>query len=391
MDILPPESLKNEIIIPNKILMGPGPSNCSPRVLHAVGHQVVGHMHPEVFQAMDEIKEGLRYVFQTKNDLTLAVSASGHGGMEAVFSNLVEPGEKVLVAVSGIWGSRAADMARRYGAVAKEISTEVGNDFSLAQLENAIQNESPKLLFIVQGDSSTGVYQSLEGVGDICHRYNCLLAVDTVASLGGVAFFADRWKVDVVYSGSQKVIGCPPGLAPISFSPKAQKVIQERKTPVPVFYWDMKILGQQWNCFGGSVRPYHHTVSSNLIFGLREGLAIIAEEGLENVIRRHKECAQRLYEGLNRLGLQPLVAEVYKRLPTVTTVVVPENVNWRTVVGFAMKNYSLEINGGLGPTEGKVLRIGLMGYNATRQKVDLVLRVLQEALEHPGTRVTSKL
>ncbi|KAJ8945489.1 hypothetical protein NQ318_002534 [Aromia moschata] len=390
MDVSAPVILKHPLVIPHRILMGPGPSNSSPRVLHAVGQTVLGHMHPEVFQAMDEIKEGIRYVFQTNNELTLAVSGAGHAGMEAVLSNLLERGDKVLVAISGIWGNRAADMARRYGAVAKEILTETENNFSLAQLEHAIQKEKPKLLFIVQGDSSTGVYQPLEGLGDICHRYNCLLAVDTVASLGGVPFYADRWKIDAVYTGSQKVLGSPPGLSPISFSPRAQKVIFERKTPVAVFYWDMTILGQQWNCFN-NVRPYHHTVCSNLIFGLREGLAIIAEEGLEHVIKRHQECAQRLYKGLGSLGLELLVEEEHKRLPTVTTIVVPKDVDWKEVVGYAMRTYSVEISGGLGPTVGKVFRIGLMGYNATPERVDLVLKVLKEALEYARSARTAKL
>ncbi|XP_018567538.1 serine--pyruvate aminotransferase, mitochondrial [Anoplophora glabripennis] len=390
MDTKPPEVLKNPVNVPYKTLMGPGPSNCSPRVLYAIGRNVLGHMHSEVFQVMDEIKEGLRYVFQTSNELTLAVSAAGHAGMEAVISNLLEPGDKVLIAVNGIWGIRASDMARRYGAEVNTVSVPTGENFSLALLENAIQRVKPKLLFIVQGESSAGVYQPLEGVGDICHRYNCLFAVDTVASLGGVPFFADKWGVDAVYTGSQKVLGAPPGLAPISFSPRAQKVIFERKTPVTVFYWDMTELGRQWNCFN-NVRPYHHTTCSNLLFGLREGLAQIVEEGLENVIKRHQLCAQKLYHGLERLGLQPFVEDAHKRLPTVTAISIPENVDWKQVVDYAMKNYYLEISGGLGPTAGKIWRIGLMGYNATPQNVDLVLKVLAEALQEARTKRSSKL
>ncbi|KAJ8918587.1 hypothetical protein NQ315_013092 [Exocentrus adspersus] len=381
MEVKAPESLKKPLNIPQKTLMGPGPSNASPRVMYAVGQNVLGHMHSEVFQAMDEIKEGLRYVFQTQNDLTLAISASGHAGMEAVLSNLVEPGERVLIAINGIWGIRAADMATRYVHTVTAIA---GDNFTLTLLESTIEKVRPKLLFIVQGESSAGVYQPIEGLGNICHRYNCLLAVDTVASLGSVPFLADKWGVDAVYSGSQKVLGCPPGLAPISFSPRAQKVIFERKTKVPVFYWDMTELGQQWNCFN-NIRPYHHTTCSNLIFGLREGLALIVEEGLENVEKRHKLCALRLYEGLQRLGLRPFVEDIHKRLPTVTSITIPEDVDWRQVIAYAMKNYNLEISGGLGPTAGKVWRIGLMGYNATPDKVDLVLKVLKEALQEAKT------
>lgn len=373
-----PESLKQPLRLPYKILMGPGPSNCYPRVLHAVGHQVLGHMHPEVFQVMDDIKDGLRYVFQTKNSLTLALSTSGHGAMEAVFANILEDGDRVLIAINGLWGERAADMAQRYGGVVFKMTKSLGNNFSLYDIEEAVKRIQPKLFFITQGESSTGVYQPLEGIGRICHKYNCLVGVDTVASLGGVPLATDSWEIDIVYTGSQKVLGAPPGLAPITFSPRAEAVIKNRKSPCKVFYLDMKILGQQWNCFD-TPRPYHHTTCSNLLNGLREGLAIIAEEGLDNVLKRHQKCAERLYAGLRKLNLELFVENPENRLPTVTSIKVPNGVDWREVIAYAMKNYKLEMSGGLGPTVGKIFRVGIMGYNARPENVDLVLKVLEEA------------
>jgi len=381
MDIPAPKELRKPIVIPSKLLMGPGPSNCPPRVLHALSQPVLGHLHPECLKYMDEIKEGIKYVFQTRNELTLALSTSGHGGMEAVMCNLLEDGNKVLVAVNGIWGSRAVNMAHRYGAVVYTIEAKLGDNFSLAEIEQAIAKYEPKLFFVTQGESSTGVYQPIEGIGDICHRYNCLLAVDSVASLGGVPMFADRWGVDAIYTGSQKVIGAPAGLTPISFSPRAQKAIFNRKTPIKVFYWDMTVICDYWNCFN-KPRIYHHTISSTLVYGLREGLAIIAEERLCSVIRRHEECAQRLYAGLQRLGLQLLVEDEEKRLPTVTAIRVPDNVDWKKIIEYCMKRYSLEISGGLGPTANLILRVGLMGHNATFENVDLVLQALEGALEY---------
>ncbi|CAH0554524.1 unnamed protein product [Brassicogethes aeneus] len=380
MDVPKPECLKKNVNVPNKLLMGPGPSNCPPRVLKALSQPILGHMHPETFQIMDDIKEGLKYIFQTNNTLTLALSCSGHGGMEAVMCNLIEEGDTILIAKNGIWGQRAEDMANRCGATVKTIDTELGDNFSLARIQNAIQSVKPKVFFIVQGESSTGVYQPLEGIGDICHRYNCLLAVDTVASLGAVPLLVDQWNIDAIYTGSQKVLGVPPGITPISFSSRAQKIIFSRKTPVQIYYLDITQIGQQWNCFEGP-RIYHHTVSSSLLVALREGLALVVEEGLEELMKRHRDCAKRLYDGLEKLGLEPFVEEVHKRLPTVTTIKVPDGVNWLDVVGYAIKHFNLELSGGLGPTANKVFRIGLMGYNAKPENVDKVLKVLQGGLQ----------
>ncbi|XP_063233433.1 alanine--glyoxylate aminotransferase [Bacillus rossius redtenbacheri] len=376
----PPPELLTPLRVPDKILLGPGPSNCSPRVLHALSLPVVGHLHPECTQVMDEVKAGLRYVFQTRNAATLAVSATGHGGMEMALCNLVEPGDVVLVVVGGLWGQRAADMARRYGADVRLCEKLPGQNFSLQELEAEVARHRPAVVFAIQGDSSTGVYQPLQGAGQMCHRYDSLLVVDTVASLCGVPFLMDEWEIDVVYSGSQKVLGTPPGLAPISFSPRAVAKVESRKSPPSVFYWDLKLLGNYWACFD-EPRKYHHTASSNLLCALREGLAQVAEEGLQACVERHGRCSAQLWEGLARLWLQPFAEGSAARLPTVNAVRLPEDVDFRAMQEHAASNYSMEIAAGLGPTAGKAFRVGLMGYNATPGRVALVLRVIEEGLE----------
>ncbi|KAF5273958.1 hypothetical protein FQA39_LY01073 [Lamprigera yunnana] len=390
MDVQPPKVLGVPLVVPSKILMGPGPSNCPPRVLQSLSLPILGHLHPECTKIMDDVKEGIRYIFQTQNVLTLAVSASGHAGMEAVLCNLIEPGDKVLIAVNGIWGERANIMASRYGANVIRLETTAGKSFQLCEFEEAILRHKPVLLFVTHGESSSGVCQALEGLGKLCQIYNCLLVVDTVASLGGVPFYADRWGVDAVYTGSQKVLGAPPGITPVSFSAKAQRRIFERKTPVSVYYWDMTILGDYWACFGRP-RVYHHTISSTLLCGLREALALAAEEGIDNIINRHQQCAKRLHDGIKALHLELFVDEESSRLPTVTTIKVPDGLDWTLVTTYAMKKYMVEISGGLGPTANKVFRIGLMGYNATNEKVDLVLKVFKEGINYAKEVKESKL
>ncbi|CAH1155952.1 unnamed protein product [Phaedon cochleariae] len=392
MEVAPPKVLKQPLVIPQRVLMGPGPSNVHPRVLHAMSHNVLGHMNQETFQIMDEIKEGIRYLFQTKNDLTLATSATGHSGMEAILCNLIEPGDKVLVAVNGLWGTRAADMAERYGGVVTEMTVKLGKNFTFDVIESFLSKVRPKLLFIVQGETSTGVFQPIEGLGKICHRYDCLLAVDLVATVGGVPFFMDKWEVDAAYTAVQKILSVPTGLAIMSFSPKAQKVIFDRKIPPKVFFWDMRILGQQWKCYD-KPRIYHHTVSSSLLSALRESLAMLAEEGLENVIKRHEICYERLAKGLQDLGLKFFVEEEKDRLITVTSLIVRDEFDHKEFLDFCMKKYSLEIGTGLlGQTGGgKLLRVGLMGYNATLETVEFTLKVMKEAKDHAETKSSSKL
>jgi len=384
LDVASPPALAEPINVPLKTLAGPGPSNVSDRVLQAQALPTLGHLHPEFCKIMDDIKAGVQYIFQTKNTMSLALSATGHAAMECVMTNMLEPGRTVLIANNGIWGIRSADMARRQGATVKEITTPAGTTFTLQQIEAGIKEHKPDLLFVTHGESSTGVLQPLEGLGPLCHANNCLLAVDTVASLGGAPVKADQLEIDVIYTGSQKTLGVPPGTAPISFSPKAVEAFKARSKPPCSFYLDLGWLGEYWNCWPDKGRVYHHTGPVNAMYGLREGLAMVAEEGLENVWRRHRICADHLQQGLADLGLEMFVPDAKARLPTVNTIKIPAGVNWQAVTGFCMKNHLVEISGGLGPSAGKVWRIGVMGNNANIKTVSKVLGALKEALADQG-------
>ncbi|KAK2585234.1 hypothetical protein KPH14_009936 [Odynerus spinipes] len=377
----PPAELLKSLQVPERTLMGPGPSNCSERVLKSLQHQVIGHLHPEMCQLMDEIKAGIRYAFQTRNELTLALSTAGHGGMEACLGNLLESGEVVLIAKCGIWGERVANMANRIGARVEFLETDLGVPFDLDSLESALKRCRPAAVFVVHAESSTGMKQPLEGVGDLVHRYNALLIVDAVASLGGEPFFADAWGIDAVYTCSQKVLGAPPGITPISFSPLAVEKIFKRRTKVAAFYWDMTILGDYWNCFGNP-RIYHHTISATLIYGLREALAELAEEGLPARWSRYASLTAKLREELLKRGLRLYVKNPKYRLSTIVSIELPDGVDGKLVSQRAMERFGVEISGGIGPTVGKILRFGVMGANATSHRMDLFLRVLDDALTY---------
>ncbi|XP_033764057.1 serine--pyruvate aminotransferase-like [Pecten maximus] len=376
----PPASLLHPMNFPRKLLMGPGPSNCPPRILNASALPVLGHLHPEFTQIMDEVKNGVKYAFQTNNNWTVCVSGTGHAAMEAACCNLLEPGETTLVSVNGLWGDRFADMANRNGAVVKKIHKPMGQVFSLADIEEGLKTYKPALLFITHGESSGSTLQPLEGVGKLCHKYNCLLLVDSVAALGGVPMYMDKWEIDVMYTGAQKVLSAPPGASPISFSDKARAKVLGRKVPVRSFYFDMNHLANYWGCDEES-RRYHHTGPISSVYALREGLARLAEEGLEASWDTHKQCAEMLHEGVAKLGLELLVTDKTVRLPCVTAIRVPSDVNWKHVADYAMNTYRVEISGGLGDLAGKIWRVGIMGYNATPDNVKLVLRALKEGIQ----------
>ncbi|NXM31049.1 SPYA protein, partial [Oxyruncus cristatus] len=377
--VAPPQMLLRPLVVPERLLLGPGPSNVPHRIQAAGGRQLLGHMHPEVLQVMDEIKAGIQYAFQTQNQLTLAISGSGHCAMEAALFNLLERGDTILVTINGIWGQRAADIARRLGANVYELLKPPGEYFTLRDIEEGLVQHKPSVLFVTHGESSTGVLQPLEGLGKLCHGHGCLLLVDAVASLGGAPIFMDQQEIDILYSGSQKVLNSPPGSAPISFSERAREKVLRRKTKPLSFYLDIGWLGNYWGC-DGEPRRYHHTAPINSFFSLREGLAMLAEIGLESSWERHRANCARLCQGLLNLGLELFVKEETVRLPTITTVRVPEGYNWKDITAFLMDNHAMEIAGGLGPTVGKVLRIGLMGCNSTSENVNRVLRALRDAL-----------
>nr|XP_004667877.1 serine--pyruvate aminotransferase [Jaculus jaculus] len=379
--VSPPETLSKPFSVPKRLLLGPGPSNLAPRVLAAGGLQVIGHMSKEMQQIMDEIKQGIQYAFQTTNPLTLAISGSGHCAMETALVNLLEPGESFLVGANGVWGLRAADIAERIGAHVHRMIKEPGSHYTLQEVEEGLAQHKPVVLFLTHGESSTGVMQPLDGYGELCHKYQCLLLVDSVASLGGVPLYMDQQGIDVLYSGSQKVLNAPPGTSLISFSDKAKHKVYSRKTKPVSFLMDITCLAKLWGC-EGKTRMNHHTMPVISLYCLRESLALIAEEGLEHSWQRHQETTAYLHERLQGLGLQLFVKDPAIRLPTVTTVAVPTGYNWRDIVNYVVDHFDIEITGGFGPSEGKVLRIGLLGYNATKENVDRMAEALREALQH---------
>uniref|UniRef100_A0A673T4W2 Alanine--glyoxylate aminotransferase n=1 Tax=Suricata suricatta TaxID=37032 RepID=A0A673T4W2_SURSU len=311
--VAPPGALLKPLSIPNRLLLGPGPSNLAPRVLVAGGLQMIGHMHKEMFQVghvggssgslgkgqgagpdlharcpqiMDEIKQGIQYVFQTKNPLTLAVSGSGHCALEAALFNILEPGDSFLVGVNGIWGQRAADIGERIGARVHSMIKDPGNHYTLREVEEGLSQHKPVLLFLTQGESSSGVLQPLDGYGELCHKYKCLLLVDSVASLCGAPIYMDQQGIDILYSGSQKVLNAPPGTSLISFSDKAKNKIYTRKTKPVSFYLDMKWLANIWGC-DGKPRIYHHTTPVISLYSLRESLALVAERCSDQALGVH--------------------------------------------------------------------------------------------------------
>lgn len=370
------------IEVPQRLLMGPGPANAYPRILAAQALPLLGHMHPPFLKIMDEISEGLRYALQTDSKYTLMVSGTGHAGMEAAIANLLEPGEKIIVGNAGIWGERVADLAGRYGGDVIELKCPTGQTFSQQELTAALEQHKPAVLFLCQGESSTGTHQSLAGLGEVCKRTGTLLLVDTVCSLGGVPLFADDWGIDCIYSGSQKCLSGPPGASPFFFSERAMEKLQSRKTKPATFNLDMNLIGDYWGWFGK--RSYHHTGPVSTFYAMREALSIVSEEGLESLWARHLAAHNQLWEGLSSLGLQPFVEKEEDRLITVNTIKVPEGVDWAAVVKNAMDKFNLEIAGGLGPTAGKVWRIGCMGYNARPGPIALTIEAFRDGLKQQG-------
>ena len=328
---------------------------------------------------MNETQELLRYVWQTDNRFTIPVSGTGSAAMEATLANCVEPGEVVLVGVNGYFGERLCDMASRYGAVVRTIEKHWGEVFSLEEIGAGLEEHRPAILGLVHGETSTGAMQPLEGVGKLCREFNCLLLLDTVTSLGGAPVFLDAWHVDLAYSGSQKCLSCPPGIAPLTFGERALAKLNSRKSKVPNWYLDMTLVGKYW----GTERTYHHTAPVTMNYSLREALRMIAEEGLEARWQRHLANAELLWEGLADLGIQCHVDKEF-RLPSLTTALIPDGVDGKAVSGYLLRNYNIEMAAGLGQLAGKVWRIGLMGFNSRAENVTLLLSALKDALQAAG-------
>ncbi|AFZ24638.1 serine-pyruvate aminotransferase/archaeal aspartate aminotransferase [Cylindrospermum stagnale PCC 7417] len=369
--------------IPSRLLLGPGPSNAHPAVLQAMNTSPVGHLDPAFLSLMDEIQSLLRYTWQTENPLTIAVSGTGTAAMEATIANVTEPGDVVLIGAAGYFGNRLVDMAGRYGADVRTITKPWGKVFTLDELRTAVQTHRPAILALVHAETSTGARQPLEGVGELCREFGTLLLVDTVTSLGGVPIFLDEWGVDLAYSCSQKGLGCSPGASPFTMSPRAVEKLQQRQTKVANWYLDMSLLGKYWGSDGlrpaGSDRTYHHTAPINLYYALREALRLVAEEGLANCWQRHQKNVEYLWAGLEELGLSLHVEREY-RLPTLTTVCIPQGVDGKAVAKQLLHEHNIEIGGGLGELAGKVWRVGLMGFNSRPESVDQLLAALRQVL-----------
>ena len=352
-----------------RTLMGPGPSDVSPRVLSALGRPTIGHLDPEFVQMMDEIKTLLQYAFQTKNELTMAVSAPGSAGMETCFVNLVEAGEKVIVCVNGVFGSRMVENVERLGAKAIII-----NEVQQAFKDNA----DVKFLAFVHAETSTGVLSDAKTLCEIARENSALSIVDAVTSLGGVELRVDDWGIDAIYSGSQKCLSCVPGISPISFSEKAVEKLQNRQSKVPSWFLDLSLVMGYWG--GSGKRSYHHTAPVNSLYALHESLVMLQDEGLENSWTRHDREHQKLKKGLMKLGIKFVVDEEYIH-PQLNTEFIPEGVDDAAVRQTLLNEYNLEIGAGLGGFAGKAWRIGLMGYAARTENVTLCLAALADALD----------
>ena len=365
-----------------RVLMGPGPSGVSPRVLRAMAAPCVGHLDPYFLSMMDETQQLLRFLFQTKNALTLPVSGTGSAGMETCLVNLVEPGDEVVVCVNGVFGTRMCDIVTRIGGVLIRVDAEWGQTIDPEAVRQAVDGKSPKLLAVVHAETSTGVCQPLENLSKIAKEHGALFLVDMVTSLGGMNVAIDELGIDAAYSGTQKCLSCPPGLSPVSFSTSAMEALKRRKSPVFSWYLDMSMVKNYWD----AERKYHHTAPINMIYGLREALRIIAEEGLEERFTRHRLHNRALVAGLEAMGLSMLVSEE-KRLPMLNAIRIPAGTDDAAVRKTLLADYRIEIGGGLGNLAGRIWRVGLMGHSSNKKNVFLFLAALETILKKQGTKV----
>ncbi|WP_018954039.1 pyridoxal-phosphate-dependent aminotransferase family protein [Thioalkalivibrio sulfidiphilus] len=370
---------------PVRTLMGPGPSDVNPRVLAAMSRPTIGHLDPVFVDMMDEMKALLQYAFQTRNALTLPVSAPGSAGMETCFVNLVQPGDTVVVCANGVFGGRMKENVERCGATPVLVEDEWGKPVDPQKLEDALKaHPEASTVAFVHAETSTGACSDVKTLTDIAHRHDCLVIVDSVTGLGGVELRVDDWGVDAIYSGSQKCLSCTPGLSPVSFNEAAVERIKARKGKVQSWFLDMSLVMGYWG--GGTKRAYHHTAPINALYALHEALVVLHEEGLENAWARHRAQHEALKAGLDTMGLSMIVAPEH-RLPQLNAVKVPAGVDEAAVRKLLLDEFNLEIGAGLGPLAGKVWRIGLMGYGANRKNVLFCLGALETALVAQGADI----
>ena len=363
---------------PVRTLMGPGPSDVHPRVLAALSRPTIGHLDPKFVEMMDEVKAMLQYAFQTKNELTMPVSAPGSAGMETCFVNLVEPGDKVIVCANGVFGGRMKENVERLGGVAVMVEDIWGEAVDANKVADAFKkNPDAKILAFVHAETSTGALSDAKSLVALAHKHNALTIVDAVTSLGGVALKVDDWNIDAIYSGTQKCLSCPPGLSPVSFSERAVAKIKARKTKVASWFLDLTLVMGYWGA--GAKRTYHHTAPVNALYGLHEALVMLQEEGLENAHARHLRNHQALRAGLENLGFE-YIGKDGARLPQLNAVKLPAGVDEVKLRAILLNEFNLEIGAGLGALAGKILRIGLMGHASNNRNVLFCLAALEAAL-----------
>lgn len=363
---------------PVRTLMGPGPSDVHPRVLSAMARPTIGHLDPTFVGMMDEVKDALKYAFQTDNALTMPVSAPGSAGMETCFANLVEAGDKVVVCINGVFGTRMRENVERAGGICVEVNDDWGTAVSPEKLDDVLtQHPDAKIAAFVHAETSTGAHSDVKTLCEIARKHNCLTIVDAVTSLGGSELRVDDWGIDAIYSGTQKCLSCTPGLSPISFSEKALDKVRARKTKVQSWFLDLNLVMGYWG--SGAKRSYHHTAPVNALYALHESLVMLKEEGLENAWARHQTMHDKLKAGLQELGIGFVVDEA-SRLPQLNAVWIPDGVDDAAVRSELLNKYNLEIGAGLGDYAGKVWRIGLMGFSAKEENVLFCLSALKDVL-----------
>jgi alanine-glyoxylate transaminase/serine-glyoxylate transaminase/serine-pyruvate transaminase len=369
---------------PQRTLMGPGPSEIHPRVFSAMGRPTIGYLDPVFVKMMDELKELLRYAFQTSNALTFPVSGPGSVSMEMCFVNMVSPGDKVIVCRNGVFGARMIENVQRCGGTAIVVEDAMGSPVDPNKVEEAFRNNpEAKILAFVHAETSTGVASDAKTLAEIAHRYDAYTIVDTVTSLAGIPVLVDEWGVDAVYSGSQKCLSCTPGLSPITFSDRVVEYVKSRKTPVQSWFMDITLLLGYW---GDTTRTYHHTAPTNALYSLHEALVMLREEGLEAAWARHQRNHRALRAGLETLGLNFLVEEPY-RLPQMNAVHVMPGLDEAEVRRRLLAEFNIEIGAGLGTLAGKIWRFGIMGYSCKMENVMLCLCALESMFDDMGAKI----
>ena len=375
-------SLPPSISPPSRILLGPGPSEISPAVLRALSASTVGHLDPVFLHIMDEVQQMLREIFQTENELTIALSGTGSAGMETCVVNLIEPGDRMVIGINGVFGMRMADVASRVGADVTTIEKPFGEIFTLEEIEAVLAKVKPKVVGLVHAETSTGAKQPLKEISEMVHSYEALMLVDCVTSLGGMPVNVDQWNLDAVYSGTQKCLSCPPGLAPVTFSPRAVECLDKRKTKVSSWYLDLSMVRSYW----GGERAYHHTAPINMNYALHEALRLVLEEGLEPRFLRHQQNHEALKAGLAAMGIDYAVANDHQ-LPMLNAVWIPAGIDDAAVRSRLLNQFGIEIGGGLGAHKGKAWRIGLMGESSQPKYVLLFLAALEQCLLEEGLQL----